>query len=77
MQSVHLNIQDSVYEQFLGFLAKFKNEEVKIVDIKDAISEEEFQFLKDKIEIHEIYDRYKAGNSTIYSQEEFERLLEN
>jgi tyrosyl-tRNA synthetase len=75
MQSVHLNIQDSVYEQFLSFLGKFKNNEVIIIEDKN-IEKEDINFIKDKMELHRIYDRYKSGNSKKYSQEEFESILE-
>lgn len=75
MQSIHLNVQDSVYEQFLGFLEKFKNNEVLIINEKKIIVEEDNNFLSDKIEMHRIYDRYKSGNSKKYTQEEFELIL--
>lgn len=76
MPSVHLNIHDSVYEQFLSFLGKFKNNEVTILDEKLPVEQLDEKFLIDKVDLNNIYTRYKAGKSKKYSQEEFESILD-
>ena len=76
MPSVHLNIHDSVYDQFLSFLGKLKNNEVTILDDKLSVEQLDKNYLIDKADLNNIYTRYKDGKSKKYSQEEFESILD-
>jgi len=68
MHTIHLKINEKVYEKFLWLLTKFSREEVEIItDDQEFISTKEF--------LQKELDEIKSNNAHFYSQTEFEDKL--
>ncbi|MDA3906443.1 MAG: hypothetical protein PF484_10235 [Bacteroidales bacterium] len=69
MHTIHLKINEKVYEKFLWLLGKFTKEEIEIIsDDKDFISTQAY--------LQKELDEIKSGEANFYSQNEFEDRLD-
>ncbi len=74
MHTLQLNIHDSVYDQFIGLLSKFKNNEIKIVS--ENIDNEliDHNFLANQRYLQNELDEINSGKAEFISMEEFEEM---
>lgn len=75
MHTIHLNVHDSVYDHFMKFLGKFKNNEIDIVS-KDVIERpRNSEFERIKAELQNELNEMDSGRAVFISQDEFEKRL--
>ncbi len=69
MHTIHLKINEKVYEKFLWLLGKFTKDEIEIIsDNQDFISTQDY--------LQKELDEIKSGEANFYSQNEFEDRLD-
>lgn len=69
MNTVQLEINDSVYDNVMEFLSKFKKNEINIV-IENSHLTKNREFIANEI------SKIDSGNVVLHSQEEFESRIE-
>lgn len=75
MHTIHLNVHDSVYDHFMKFLGKFKNHEIDIVSTDIVERTPNFKFEQISAELHAELNEMDSGKAVFFSQEEFEKRL--
>jgi hypothetical protein len=77
MHTVQLNIHDSVYDSFLNYVGKFKNNEVKIIEEKRELTLAEKRLLANREYIRKEIEDMDSGKAEFISQEEFEKNMDD
>jgi uncharacterized protein YpiB (UPF0302 family) len=74
MHTIQLNIQDSVYANFMKFVGTFKNHEIEVLS-EQNIDKKSPKFLKVQKELQDTLGRIERGESKLLTQAEFEESL--
>ncbi len=69
MRTIHLKINDKVYDRFIWLLSKFSKEEIEIVDYNSDFTE-----VKDYL--HKELSEIEDGKANFLNQSEFEKRLD-
>lgn len=69
MRTIHLKINDKVYDRFIWLLSKFSKEEIEIIDYNS-----EFTEVKDYL--HKELGEIEEGKAKFLNQSDFEKRLD-
>lgn len=76
MHTLQLNIQESVYDSFIQYIGKYKNNEIKIVNESYEMSPAEKKYLANREYIRKEIEDMDSGKSEFVSMEEFESHMD-
>lgn len=76
MHTLQLNIHDSVYEHFINYLGKFKNNEIKIVSESPEPQFVDHNFSANQKYLKQALEDAENGKNPSYTMEEFEVMMD-